>query len=109
MAVKNYPSDPGQPLGATPVYSTCHASVLCGTTNTVAKTTAGTVGTVNVLVAGAATGAVYDAASTGAISSTANLVALIPPVVGSVVLNFPCLVGIVIEPGAGQTLSVSYA
>lgn len=104
-------NDPSKPGGATPVYSTCHASVLCTTQNTLAKAGAGTVGVVNVLVAGSTTGAVYDAATaaTASLSATANLVALIPPAVGPIVLNFPCLTGIVVQPGAGQTLSVSYA
>ncbi|WP_432734740.1 hypothetical protein [Ralstonia solanacearum] len=62
---------------------------------------------VNVLVAGSAGGAAYDSASlTG--NSAANQIGAWPNTVGSYLIDMPCLAGIVIAPGAGQTVSVSY-
>lgn len=101
-------NDQNQPGGATPAYLTAHASVLCVTgAPQVLKATAGTVVTVSVLTPGAATGAIYDAATTG--STAGKQVGVIPMTSGVVKLEFPCLVGIVVAPGSGQTVSVSYA
>lgn len=63
---------------------------------------------VSVTVAGTTTGSVNDAASTGG-AAAGNLVAVIPNVVGVFELDWPCAAGIVITPGSGQTVSVSYA
>jgi len=74
----------------------------------VIKASAGMVAQINVLVAGAA-GAVYDCATTAAAAAvTANQIAVIPATVGPVEIRFPALVGIVVVPGAGQVISVSY-
>ncbi|QMV32405.1 hypothetical protein 8G_00011 [Ralstonia phage Hyacinthe] len=62
---------------------------------------------VNVLVAGTAGGAAYDAATT-ATAAAANQIGAWPNTVGSYLIDMPCLNGIVIVPGAGQTVSVSY-
>jgi len=62
---------------------------------------------VQVLVAGSAGGAAYDSASpTG--NTVANQVGAWPNVVGSYLIDMPCLNGICIVPGAGQTVAVSY-
>ena len=62
---------------------------------------------INVVVAGSAAGNAYDAASeAGAVA--ANLFASIPYVVGSYLIDFPIMAGILIVPGTGQTVSVSY-
>ena len=65
------------------------------------------IGRIQVLVAGTAPGSVNDAASIAG-ASVANQVFVIPNVVGSYSVDFPCLVGIVVTPGTGQTLAVSY-
>ena len=62
---------------------------------------------VQVLVAGSAGGAAYDSASaTG--NTAANQVGAWPNTVGSYLIDMPCLKGIVIAPGTGQTVAVSY-
>ncbi|QBP09369.1 hypothetical protein [Cupriavidus metallidurans] len=62
---------------------------------------------VQVLVAGTAGGAAYDSASvTG--NTVANQVGAWPNAVGSYLIDMPCLAGICIIPGAGQTVAVSY-
>ena len=63
---------------------------------------------VSVLVAGSGTGTVNDCATTGA-AATANEVFVIPETVGVYTLEWPHLVGIVIVPGTGQTIAVSYS
>lgn len=62
---------------------------------------------VQVLVAGSAGGAAYDSASpTG--NSAANQIGAWPNTVGSYLIDMPCVNGICIAPGAGQTVAVSY-
>lgn len=73
---------------------------------TVIKAQPGMVAQINVLVAGVA-GTVNDCATTAAVA-TANEIAAIPATVGPIRLGFPCAVGIVVAPGAGQVVSVSY-
>jgi len=77
------------------------------TTPTVVKTVAGRVARVNVLVAGSANGTINDAATTGAVA-TSNEIAVIPDVIGSYSYDFPCANGIVVTPGTGQTLAISF-
>ena len=78
------------------------------------KATAGMLIRVNVTVAGTTNGFIFDSATTGAIATTgaalatAQLVGVIPNTVGPVEFDFPCLVGIVVQTGAGQQVSVSY-
>jgi endoglucanase Acf2 len=74
---------------------------------TVVKTSNGNVASISVVVAGSAAGAVYDAATTGTATS-ANLIAVIPDVAGVYTINFPVSNGIVVAPGTGQTVAVSY-
>ena len=62
---------------------------------------------VHVTVAGTTAGAVYDATSTSG-NSASNQIAVIPNTVGSYLIDTPCLVGLVVVPGSGQTLSVVY-
>ena len=62
---------------------------------------------VHVLVAGSTPGSVNDANSI-ANAATANLVYSIPNVVGIYLVDFPMMNGIVVTPGTGQTLAVSY-
>jgi len=65
------------------------------------------IGHVHVLVAGSTTGTVNDCLTTAA-AAAANLIFTIPNTVGVYVVDFPCLQGIVIVPGTGQTVAVSY-
>ena len=78
------------------------------TAATTLKATPGLIATVSVVVAGSAAGSVNDCATTGTVAA-ANLLALIPAVVGIYKINFPALTGITISPGPGQTLAVSYS
>lgn len=75
------------------------------TAATVVKSTKGVLFRVSVLVAGSTTGTAYDFNST---TSPTNAIGVIPNTVGIYEFIWPCLTGIVIVPGTGQTVSVSY-
>lgn len=62
---------------------------------------------VNVLVAGSAAGSVNDAATIAGAGAN-NAVFVIPNTVGSYLVDWPMAAGIVVQPGAGQTVAVSY-
>jgi hypothetical protein len=83
-------------------------SALDITASTVIKTGAGRVAKVSVLVAGSAAGTVNDCATTGA-AAVANQIYTIPNTVGTYTLDWPTTLGIVVVPGTGQTLAVSYS
>lgn len=90
-----------------------NASVLNVTASTVIKATPGTVFRVVVKTAATAgTFGVYDAATTGA-AAASNAIVLETaswPAVGTVFeLVWPCAAGIVVNPGTGGTVAVSYA
>lgn len=72
------------------------------------KATPGTLVRISVVVAGSAAGSANDCATTGA-AAAANEICSIPTTVGVIELQWPCAVGIVIAPGTGQTVSVSYS
>ena len=72
----------------------------------VVKASPGMICTAVVLVAGAA-GAIYDCTATAA-AVTANEIATLPATIGIYQLEFPCISGIVVIPGASQLVSVSY-
>jgi hypothetical protein len=76
------------------------------TATTLVYSTAGRIATVVVTVAGSSTGAIYDSNNA---SITTGKVFVIPNTVGITVLNFPVTNGIVVVPGTGQTVSVSYS
>lgn len=76
------------------------------TAATVVKTTAGRVANISVIVAGSATGIVYDSAATG---NTTKPLFVIPMTVGVYVVNLPVSFGITISPGTGQTVSGSFS
>lgn len=61
-----------------------------------------------VLTAGSAAGAIYDATATSG-NGAANQVAALPNTVGAIVVNMPCAAGIVVVPGSGQVVALSYA
>lgn len=76
------------------------------TATTVVKPVAGRIANVSVIVAGSATGRVYD----GAIATaTTKPLYVIPNTVGVFVVNMPASFGIVVVPGTGQTVTVSYS
>lgn len=62
---------------------------------------------ISVIVAGSAAGTVNDVLTTGA-AAVANQLATIPNTVGVISIDMPCVLGMVIVPGTGQTLAVSF-
>lgn len=77
-------------------------------TQTVVKATAGRVARIIVNTAGSTAGSVNDSATTGGVAAS-NLIAAIPNVANTVLfLDFPFYDGLVITPGTGQVLSVSF-
>jgi hypothetical protein len=74
---------------------------------TAVKSSKGRIVRVNVTTAGTAAGNIYDRATTTGVAP-ANLVAAIPNTVGSYEIDFPCANGIVVAPGTGQVVSVSF-
>jgi hypothetical protein len=94
----------GVPLTPTPSAGSATLNI---TAPTVVKASPGRISKVAVIVAGSATGTVNDCLTTGA-AAVANQVGVIPTTVGSSTFDWPCAVGIVIVPGTGQTLSVSF-
>lgn len=60
-----------------------------------------------VSVAGAA-GTAHDAATVSA-ATAANVIAVIPATAGSHQINVPFTSGLVLKPGSGQTVSVTYS
>lgn len=83
------------------------SSALNITAATVVKTGAGRIATVCVNTAGSTVGGVYDVATTGA-AAAANLVFALPNTVGVYRVEFPLSVGLVVTPGTGQVVSISY-
>lgn len=77
------------------------------TAATVVKATPGRIVKVQVLVAGTTVGTINDlAVATGA--AVANQVATIPNTVGPFDISMVCTTGILVVPGTGQTVAVSY-
>lgn len=76
------------------------------TTATLVKSGAGRLATVVVIDAGSAVGAIYDA---NAASSTTGQIYAIPETVGVFVVNVPVSTGIVVAPGSGQKVTISYS
>ena len=73
---------------------------------TVIKTSAGRLCTVIVTTAGSATGAIYDAIS---VTATSPIIYVIPNTVGVYVVNCPTSFGLVVAPGTGQVVTVSWS
>jgi Mg2+/citrate symporter len=62
---------------------------------------------VSVIVAGSTAGGVYDSATVvGAIAAAQLFV--IPNTVGVYLVDMPCVAGLTVVPGTGQTVAVSY-
>lgn len=83
------------------------SSALNLTAATLVKAGAGRLIRISVTVAGTAAGSANDAATTAGAAAT-NQLASIPNAVGVIYLDFPVTNGIVVTPGTGQSLSVSY-
>lgn len=79
------------------------------TTATVVKANAGRMVSVSVIVAGSTTGMIYDSANT----NEKNAIWVIPATAASneepYAVGMPCDVGILVVPGTGQTLAVSWS
>jgi hypothetical protein len=83
------------------------STVLNITAATVVKAAPGRAMRVSVLVAGSTTGTVNDCLTTGA-ATAANTTYVIPTAVGMYTIEFPHSIGVVVVPGTGHTLAVSY-
>jgi len=84
------------------------ASVLNISVATVVKAAPGRVAKISVTTAGSAAGTLNDFTTTSG-AAAANEIAVIPNTVGVYSFDWPCANGIVITPGSGQVVSVSYA
>lgn len=75
---------------------------------TVIKSAAGRTGRVSVITAGSTTGIIYDAIST---ADTSKPIYVIPQAVGNEPydVDLPVTYGIVVSPGSGQVVSVSFS
>ena len=62
---------------------------------------------VQVLVAGSTNGAAYDSATVAG-AAVANQIGAWPNTVGSYLIDMPFTKGLVVTPGTGQTVAVSY-
>lgn len=91
-------------VNATPALTT----TLNITAPTVVKAAAGTVGTVSIVVKGTGNGRLNDCATTGAAVASNTFFALDDTVTSATVLNFPCATGIVVIPGTGMTIAISW-
>jgi hypothetical protein len=76
------------------------------TTATLVKNAPGRVCVVSVIVGGSAAGTIYDSTN---VSSPTNPIYYITHYPGTQTVNFPTQYGIVVVPGSGQTVSVSYS
>jgi hypothetical protein len=78
------------------------------TAPTVVKNSPGRIGSVSVITAGSATGFIYDATL---LTDTTKPLYIIPDAVGlqPYVVNLPASFGIVVVPGSGQKITVSYS
>lgn len=74
---------------------------------TVIKAAPGVAVMAQVITAGTTAGTVNDTTATKSAAVT-NQVAALPNVVGAVPINMPCATGIVVVPGSGQVISLSF-
>ena len=83
-------------------------SVFNITANTLVKVGAGRAFVITVVVAGSGAGSVHDIDTIGA-AAAANQFYATPVAVGSFDASWPLLKGLVVKPGTGQTIAISYA
>ena len=84
------------------------SSTLNVTAATVIKASAGRVCRIAVVVAGSATGAIYDHATTSGVGA-GHQIFTINDVAGNYQVDWPCSNGIVVVPGTGMTVAVTYS
>jgi hypothetical protein len=96
---------PSAPLGVDRIPGAQTALNL--TAATVIQASPGRLALVSVIVAGSAVGSASDAAAVADVAA-GNQIATIPNTVGVFDVDWPCLAGIVVTPGTGQTISVAY-
>lgn len=106
-------TDGGLPVHVTNNVNTVNVTPALSTTlnitiATLIKAAAGTVGTVCVVVKGTGNGTLNDCATTGAAAASNAFFALDDTVTGATVLNFPTSTGIVVVPGTGMTVAISW-
>jgi hypothetical protein len=70
--------------------------------------TPGFIATVSITVAGSAAGSINDSSTVGG-ASASNAIMALPNTIGVILIRWPCSSGIVVTPGTGQTVSVSYS
>ena len=75
-------------------------------TATLVRTGAGRLVIVSITTAGSTNGVIYDSTSTG---SPTHPIWAIPNTIGIVHVNIPVTTGIVVVPGTGQVVTVSYS
>ena len=76
------------------------------TVPTLVKLGAGRLAVVSVVNGGSSAGYIYDANSS---SSTSNPIFSIPTTAGASFVNIPVVSGVVVAPGTGQSVTVSYS
>lgn len=76
------------------------------TANTLVSSGHGRLASVSVVVAGSSAATIYDSSAVGSLIST---LAVIPNAIGVTVINMPYNNGLVVVPGTGMTLVVSYS
>ena len=76
------------------------------TTPTLIKGSPGRVATISVIVAGTTPGMLYDSAT---LNVTSAPLVVVPNIVGAFFVNLPTDTGLVVVPGNGQTLMVSWS
>lgn len=81
---------------------------LGATNESLVKEGAGRLVNMVISVAGSTVGTIHDASSV-ANATANNVISVIPNTVGSGIINVPFTDGLVIKPGAGQTLSITYS
>lgn len=88
--------------------SVANSRALNLTSATLVKGSHGFVVRVSVNATSSTAGAIYDSATVAGAASS-NLIAVIPATVGTYAIEFPAVNGIVVSPGTGQTVAVSYS
>lgn len=76
------------------------------TSTTLVQAGQGRVATVSIVVGGSVNGTIYDCST---IALLKNPIYTIPDTIGIVFVNLPVSLGIVVVPGSGQTISISYS
>ena len=94
-------------MASVTITATSLATALNVSANTLVKAGSGRIARINVTTAGSAAGSVNDS-DTVANAAAANLIFSIPNVVGSYSVEFPVFLGLVVKPGTGQVVSVSF-